>query len=105
MNEELYNSLVLKMSELTVEPVLHLPMGSSQYRAQFLIDQLWPRILAALPSPPKEGLIINPGGENIACCKNCGPNAMAAGKWEGRFFALLAAHERTLRLMEELSDQ
>jgi hypothetical protein len=44
VSEELYHVLVLRMSELTVEPVLHLPMGGSQYRAEYLIDHIWPLI-------------------------------------------------------------
>lgn len=51
------------------------------------------------------GLILNPGGENMECCKLCGPWAMKAGKWEGRFFALLAAHELALRLIQDAGDR
>lgn len=48
MGNELYDALVLAMSDWTVEPVLVLPLGSSQYRAQYLIDHIWPLIYDAL---------------------------------------------------------
>lgn len=54
-----------------------------------------------MSGPPVTGKIINPGGEDMEVCKQCGPWAIKAGKWEGRFFVLLAAHERALRLIEE----
>jgi hypothetical protein len=36
-------------------------------------------------------------------CRKCSEYAIKAGKWEGRFFLLLVAHERALRLIEEAS--
>lgn len=50
------------------------------------------------------GLIINPGGEDMECCKLCAPWAIKAGKWESRFMTLLVAHERALRLIEDAGE-
>lgn len=92
MTDALYSALVLRMSDLTVDDHLVLPQGSSRYRAEFLIDHIWPRILASLP-----------GGQTYIkpACERCGEHVIAGAEWEGRFFLLLAAHERALRMLEE----
>lgn len=58
-----------------------------------------------MSEPAMEGLILNPGGENMVVCKHCAPWAIKAGKWEARFMTLLSAHHLALRLIEDAGER